>query len=258
MAEEQGTMDLEDVMRKVAKLNEHANNAQEIGSTAEAENYAAAIQRLLNQYKISMSDVDFEKYLKTQPVGEHSVDWPIHGLPRKKKRVKWVEDLAQFISDAYGCKFFVTSGTNNITFVGRETTCKIAVFTLVTLVRSAEKISYSEYCKFYTECQKGGQVWKAMGYQANFLVGFNKRIFERLKEELRKSESSSTAIVRVEQEKQEAEDWLKQPKFSTVAGLQRREVSNDHAYNRGREVADGMDLKGRAFDGQDSNGKQMR
>ena len=63
-------MDLQNVMQKLRKLQKLYEGAKKINSEGEAANAAAAIQRLLAQYNLTMAEVsqsEEDEKKKTQP-----------------------------------------------------------------------------------------------------------------------------------------------------------------------------------------------
>ena len=49
------------ILEKIKKLIRHKESAEKIGSISEAEAFAVKIQKLLNEYNISLSDIDLEE-----------------------------------------------------------------------------------------------------------------------------------------------------------------------------------------------------
>jgi hypothetical protein len=247
-SKEHGTMNTEDVIRKAAKLHAHAVNAKAMGSEAEANNYAAAMQKLLATYKLSMSDVDFDQHLKTEPVGKSRVRWEDHGFKTKWKRQSWIEDLAFVVCPVFGCKFLVSPGTNIITLVGRESSRKVCEYTLAVLVREAAKIAEKEYYKHYDALYAQGLQYQAKGFKAAFLTGFTNRIKQRFEAEMKGEAESGTAIVRFKIEVAEAEAWCDENVKGKASALSREKSWNSAGYQRGAEVANSLDLKGKALE----------
>jgi len=247
-------MDVKKVLEKLQKIKAHAESAAKIGSEAEAEAFAAMLQQLLTKHKLGMSDLDFEVEDVRQPVGTGMIDW--QDIKVRKSRIAWIEQLAAIVAKAYFCQILVHSGSSHITLVGRENDRVIAEYVIITLVRLAQRLSEKEFGKLYRQDR-----YRAHGFKASFLKAFVQRINERLKEERGEAErSTSTALVRIRHEEKAVEDYLKSMstrKVAMVRGSNRGH--NAEGWRRGRDVADRMDLKGRALDrGSNSAGALRR
>lgn len=90
-----GTIDK--VIDKVQKLHAHAESAKKIGNEAEAQAFAAKVQELLTQYKLSMSDVEFARRDDEDPIDQAEVNLTKHGFRTKQVRIEWQEMLAAVI-----------------------------------------------------------------------------------------------------------------------------------------------------------------
>jgi hypothetical protein len=242
------------LLEKLQKIKAHAESAAKIGSEAEAEAFAAMLQQLLTKHKLGMSDLDFEVEDVRDPVGTSMVDW--QGVKIRKSRIAWIEQLAAIVAHAYFCKILVHTGSSHITLVGREQDRVVAEYVIVTLVRLAQKLAEKEFGKLYRQDR-----YAAHGFKGSFLKAFVQRINERLKEERGEAErSTSTALVRIRHEEKAVEDYLKSMKTRKVAMVRgSRRDHNAEGWRRGREVADRMDLKGRALNrGSNSAGALRR
>jgi hypothetical protein len=108
---------MESLIEKIRKLIAHARSARDIGSLAEAEAFAARIQALLIQHKISMSEIDTENRDAGDPIGHSYTNLTTKTLE------KWVNALAFGIGTNYFCKIVGEISRRNkarIAFVGRE------------------------------------------------------------------------------------------------------------------------------------------
>lgn len=232
------------ILDKIRKLMSVEGRTEE-----EAQLFAEKAQELLAKYKLSMTDIQFEDFKVHEPIEKHLVNWKEHQLKVKRQRIQWVEDLAYFVADAYQCRFLVHQGTNYITFIGRRNDAKVAEFTLVTLVRMAEKIADKAYVKFFYECRDRGEVHLARGFRASFLKGFVLRIGRRLQEKRDEFGKGSTALVRLSV--RDVDDWMKQalPKVKEAAALSRTRLHGE-GYDRGVKAANKIDLDGKAVEGE--------
>lgn len=251
------TEDIERVLDKAVKLKNLAESEKEIGNVEAAENIAALLQRLLLDYKLSMSEVEYKKHKEDSPIGQHHIHWKEHGLKYRFKRIPWMELLAGIIAAAHGCRLLVREKNNAMDLVGREANRKVAEYVIVTLIRAGEKLQDAEYRKFYQRLRNKGKAHEISGFRAAFIQSFVLRIAERLDEELnRKGPSGSTAVVLMNQDLAQIDDSLKGLKESKP--LKEKSAVHAAGWKRGREVADSMDLKGNSVEGRGGKRGELR
>jgi hypothetical protein len=235
------------VIDKLRKLKAHAESAEKIGSEAEAQAFAAMFQQLLLKHKLGMSDIEFAEEQKTEKVSKHWIDWEEGGVETRAQRVRWIERLSSIVAKAYFCQIMVQRGSSSILLVGKDSDRQVAEYVLVTLVRTAEQISWREYNNRASKASRNGyKVTK--GFRASFLEGFTQRLKERLDEELRaKVDGDSTALVRVNNAVAEVNQYMARHSGGSAPGLSGRRIHNTEGYKRGQDVANGMDINGRAM-----------
>ena len=243
-------------LEKLAKIHRHMVSAKEIGSEAEAQAFAGMLQRLLAKYRLSMTDVEYVHFQEAEPIKQWPIDYTKYPDDVKVKgtRVKWSEDLAYFVAQAYNCRIFVHSGSNRITLVGRKTDAEIAEWMYVKLVRTAEKIADREYVKFFYECRDKGEVYRARGFRKAFLSAFVSRIARRFDEERAKlqQEHTSTALVRVSLA--QVDEFIKKTDTKSASALSRTRW-HPEGTDRGRKAADAIDLGQKGMHGRE--GRQI-
>ena len=233
----------ERIIDKLRKLNAKAENLKGLGSEAEAQVFAEAVQRMLADYKLSMTDVQFEEHKKTEPVGDHIVNWEEHNIRERRTRILWIERLSAIIAQAHQCRILVMPGTSRIIIVGRESDRKVAEYVMVTLVRSAESIADKEYVKFFYKCKDEGDVTRARGFRESFLMGFVSRIQKRYMDARAAMGNDSTALIRFDTK--EVENYIAGKK---PAAQLTRTNSNHAGYIRGQQVANSISLTANAME----------
>ncbi len=260
----------EKILEKLAKIKAHADSAEKIGSTEEAQTFAEMLQRLLLKHNLDMSDIEFAKHEVDEPVEKFSIDWEQYGLKTKKQRIDWEERLASIVADAHFCRILVSEHSNRIWLVGRKSNAAVAEYLIVTLRRAAKKIAYlalAEYqrdLKNKSQClicglNKDHHVWESHefqrekitdhhGFKASFLAAFVNRIAERLKE-TRESvvTSNCTALVRINKDEAAVRDFMSQNYIGHAKMIRSRSGSNSEGFLRGRQAADAVNLKGNAM-----------
>ena len=102
-----------------------------------------------------------------------------------------------------------------------------------------------EYVKYFYQCKEEGDVTRARGFRPSFLDGFVRRLFERFEEEKRKMEGNyaGTALVRINREALAVRQYLDQKKGKKAAGLEGNGNFNREGWLRGKQTADGLNLK---------------
>lgn len=242
------TEDKDALLRKLQKIKNLAASEREVGNVDAAENFAAVLNKLLLEHKLSMSDVEFTRHLEDEPIDKSTIFWSEHGLPNKGKRIHWVELLASYVAHANNCQILVRPGSNILSLVGREVNRKIAEYTIVTLTRAAEKLSKAEYFKFYHKLKETGDQEQAKGYRQSFLLAFVKRIFERLALETRQATSgtsSGTALIRLNTERAQVQKWVETHTTGNASRMTGNRTGNQVGAEHGRKLADRLDIKGR-------------
>lgn len=235
--------DRDKVIEKLLKIKAHAESAAKIGSEAEAEAFAAMLQQLLLKHKIELTDLEVEQEEADEPVDKYAVDW--QDVRVRANRVMWIERLAGVVARAYFCRTLVHPGSSRITLVGRRSDAAVAEFMIVTLTRLAQKLAKKERDKVYRQDRAA-----SAGFQSSFLKSFIVRIAERFEEERGTATSSScTALVRVNRAEAAVNEFMSQGQFKKAAVVRgSREDANALGWRRGREVADGLNLRARAVE----------
>ena len=235
----------EKIVDKIRKLKAHAESAEMIGSEAEAQAFAAAMQRLMNEHTVTMTDIEFKDYERDEPVDEWRIDYSKYDdIKVKSSRIAWIERLSSIVAKAYHCQILVTQGSSSIILVGRSSDCEVAEYMIVTLQRSAEKLARKEYGAYFRKCQREGNVNAARGFRTAFLQGFVMRLAARLEEERdQQMTSSSTALVRVDKKMRAIVDFMSGRSYGKSKALRSRASLNAAGVARGRKMADDVDLR---------------
>ena len=173
------------------KLMTHEKSAREIGSTEEAQAFAAKVQTLLTNHKLTMSEVEFEAQEHSNPMGETVVKGSKTNIP------SWTVYIQQSLARNYFCTCFGIAGRGDVYFVGRQTDRTAAVQMYIHLVQLG-KVFAKKDCAEYTNNTKVSE-WisrnrgrctkqvldKALksiktDFKESFLVGYGGAIQKRL------------------------------------------------------------------------------
>lgn len=254
----------EKILDKLQKIKIHAESAQKIGSVEEAETFSRMLQQLLLKHKLEMTDLEFTKEEKAEPVDRYLVNW--RDVRVRQARIDWIERLAGIVARAHFCRILIHPKSSRITLVGRKTDAEVAEFMIVTLVRAAEGLAESErgvykreFIQRYPTYQEGNGEWVRIGregFRRSFLQSFTLRLHKRFQEERASQEgSTSTALARFNRAEAAVEDFMKQ--FTGKAGILKRTTSwNAAGWERGKQAADAVSLKANAVKGGGVTGRK--
>jgi hypothetical protein len=156
----------------------HAKEVGTFGTEAEAQAWAAHINRLLLKNRLTEAQVK-GYFAEKDEMGHQTMDPEEWGLPKNKtRRVEWMEDLAQVVAESNLCKISIYTGSNMIGFWGRQGDREVAVFMYVTLARSALKM----VDKIYRLKKSVSDIANLdmRNFKASFLIGFTSGIRKRL------------------------------------------------------------------------------
>jgi hypothetical protein len=104
--------------------------------------------------------------------------------------------------------------------------------------------------------QNGGAGMTPKGYRESWLLGFCKRLGERMEEERRKFEtpSTSTALVRVNKEALAVNNYM--TKFKSISTQRKHGAFNQAGYESGQKAANGLNLN-RPLSGSNAPNRQL-
>jgi Protein of unknown function (DUF2786) len=243
-------MDLNKVTDKLKKLKAHAESAQKIGNEAEAQAFAMKVQELLSQYKLSMSEIDWNERDDNDPIDQESIDYGKYDIPYKESRVLWQEDLCRIIGKAYHCGILISSHSNSLWLVGRQSDRAVAEFMFVTIYRFLRNLSKREGRKHRIEARRAGAAFIAYGWEESFRYGFISRLSERFEEEFRKVQSTdnSTSIIRLTNAIKEVDQWMSNQRYGSVKNKRSWNQKNSGGYDAGKNAANDIDLKKKAVE----------
>lgn len=242
------------VLDRLVKLQRQKESEAKIGNTAAAEAFASMINKMLIEYELNPTDIDYARVDAEDPVVEIPVQFELYGIKRKKSRIAWQETLAGIVARAHLCTFFLATGTNRIWFVGTRSHATVAEYVYGTLVPAADFMSDKESYFYKLKCYREGEPKKSHGFREAWMNAFIGRIRERFDEarkqaiaEAPKRDMSnvpgaeSTALVRLGGAMKKVDDYV-DGKFGKrrryVAHLNGRWSSHEEGRAAGRAAAD--------------------
>lgn len=247
------------VIDRLVKMQASRDSEAQLGNTAAAEAFAAAINRMLIEHELQPSDLDYARATDSDPVIEVEVNLSTYNIPLKKTRIAWQETLAGIVANAHLCKFLLLTGSNRIIFVGTKSHATVAEYAFGTLVHAAIHLSNEAYHQYGLESIPEFGKWKAKepGFREAWLAAFCQRIRERMDEARKVAVAqaeadvpggSSTALIRLNgallKAKQYIDDKYSKGKASALSSFGGR---NEAGRERGRAAADSMAIGRKAL-----------
>jgi predicted metal-dependent hydrolase len=218
------------IIAKLTKMAAQAKSEESLGNSEAAEAFAAAVNKMMLQYELEPSDLEYAAATKDDPIIEMKANFGSYGIKPSKTRIAWQEWLAGRIAKAHMCEIFIRTGSNSIWFVGTQSHTTVAEYIFGTMVPFIEKESKrAEYAYWVsTGCGRGDNN-QAKGYRASWIDSFTTRIWERFKEAreaaVQEAESSELALVRLDgallRSKAYINDKFKAAKTASVIGSTR-------------------------------------
>jgi hypothetical protein len=217
----------QEILNKVSNLlNKTVANGC---SVAESESAAKAAQYLLTKYRLSISDIT-----DSEAVIDYKHDDTFNNV------VLWKSGLIKGIAEVNGCAVVIWCGTNkHFKLIGKKTNIDAAVELFDRLVESVEY-----------HCRKNQKKGAGKSWANSFKLGFVVRIVERLKEgfEEAKKECSETAIVKLNSDLIEANNWLAKNMATVKPKTYKDSVSDNAAYYKGYAVGNSANLNNKLIE----------
>jgi len=254
------------IINRIVKLQTQADGEATLGNSAAAESFAAMANKLMLDYELSASDLDYGRKSQDDPVIEKYVNFGAYNMKRTKTRIGWQEALARMVANAHLCSFLLIPGSNQIIFVGTKSHATVAEYVFGTMVPAVDKMADVEYYAYYNRMAAAGRGAEARGYRKGWLDAFVTRIGERFKEERNAAVAraqadnampSSTSLMRLSGSLKRVQDYIDN-KFAARRKSYVGEVKfkHNHAAGKaaGKAAADRINLGRRGVSGGGSRG----
>lgn len=251
------------IIDKLVKMQRSRQSEAELGNTEAAEAFAAAINRMLIEYELHPSDLDYARAADDDPIIELRVNLKNYNIDAKRQRVAWQESLARIVANAHLCSFLLSPGSNDIWFVGTRSHATVAEYVFGTLVPAAARMSTTEYLRFRASVTPLPGTQKrpgTYGFTEAWLDAFTRRIAERFADARKASVaeavvdlpagSASTALIRLDGALTRVRSYIDDKFKSRRSGanaLSSGRSNNAEGKARGRAAADAMTLGRRAM-----------
>jgi len=184
--------DRETIIDVIRKLIRKEQSVRQCSTPEEAAKFAARIQELLINYKISVSEVVVDNEPKPR-VGEERVRSGSYSVRFGRGHVPLEDNrMMAVVSAAHFCKAICVPGTNTILLVGEEQDRAVVVemfrFLLSTMKRQAR-----------IEKQKARLARRSVRkFNPHFYLGFTSAVDRRYEEMRAKADGETTALVRAD------------------------------------------------------------
>lgn len=194
------------IIDRLVKMQASRDSEAKIGNEQAAEAFAAAINKMLIEYELNPSELDYARTSDRDPIIEKMVDpakFRYQGendsKPRadygKKTRVAWQEALAGVVARAHLCAFLVHRESNKIWFVGTEAHATVAEYVFTVLLTNADYMAEKEHYHYALKCKREGRAKDARGYKGSWLMAFVDRVEQRLQQARKEAVQTETSHV---------------------------------------------------------------
>lgn len=168
-------MDKQTILNKIRKLIALRNGARDIGSEGEANAAAAAIQRLLTEYNLSLADVDSAapEEAEESPIGRSD-----HYNTADNYRSGWKRQLLYALCEYYYCRAYMIAGTPRCTVYGTEMNRMATEYAFNFLESTFSRLSVIRFKEEHGTCRtptRHRDIW-----MASYLLGCASGVRERL------------------------------------------------------------------------------
>ena len=255
--ENQRTSHRQKIINKLIKLQASRQSEAEIGNAEAAEAFAGMINKMLIEYELNPTDIDYARAADNDPVIELQTQLITYGIKPQKTRCAWQESLASSVADAHLCKILIRPNSNKIWFVGTKSHATVAEYVFGTMVPLITKMSKNAELKYWKETGCGrGEHNQALGYRAAWIDAFIKRIRERFAEARKTAvaeassihgNSTETSLIRLDGSLMKVRKYI-DDKFSYnkaarhAAALHHRYHHHPEGRAAGRKAADSIAL----------------
>lgn len=234
------------VIERLLKMQASRQGEAQLGNAEAAEAFATAINRMMLEYELRPTDLEYAAAADNDPVIEVKVNFGAYNIEQKKTRVAWQETLASHIAKAHLCKILIRVGSNDIYFVGTQSHATVAEYVYGTMVPAVLSMSKKAELDYWRETGRGrGSNNKALGYRAAWIDAFIKRIWERFEEARIQSinevqdatgTTTETSLLRLDGALTKVAKYI-DDKFSTRKAASRAGALNyrSHNHSAGRE-----------------------
>lgn len=185
------------ILGKLKKLMLHKESAEKLGSIAEAEAFALKIQKLLNEYNLSLSDINLED--RKDQVKKEKADGKSPGFKGTSSY-----HVMRVIAKYNWCRVYTSeyAGDTTMTLIGDPQNIEVCKYLHAIVFKAGVEIGKKEY-RIYVKEEKAKlfQMNKPVSrgaYMRAFLTGFKNGLEAKFKAEMevfKKTNSKADALI---------------------------------------------------------------
>lgn len=239
------TVDMK-LLERIKKLHNHAESAKQLGNEAEAAAFAAKVQELMAEHKLSFSHLTAVQQDAQDPLDREYVR--PEGGPMKMKAVAWQLDLAKVLATNFGCYMVRSTGSADIILVGRDSDRAVAAYMITMLTMFAIKTHNTELRRARREAYVEGDGLGARGFGAAFYSAFVATLrmrFAAQRKTVEEAKGKGMALVLIDKAVEEADAHAhKTMKLRMTAAPQGRADGNDMGRAAGARAGKAADISG--------------
>lgn len=206
-------------MKELArKLKAMADSAEEVGNDAEAKAFAVKMQKVMHQYSIDLSEIEYQD-VRDEKIIQRIVRMSEVGHKDMKRKEVWTRDLALSLATHFFCRVHHYRSSNMLSFVGREEHVESLKCTLAAFIYLTFKLQRKAYHKIYwsvrpPQSHMSVEERRAIlkGFKPSWRSGFSTGIAVALKEEIEKrkqvEDEGQYALIRLKDMMTTVDDYI--------------------------------------------------
>jgi len=229
-----------------SKLKAMSDSASEIGNDDEAKAFAVKMQKIMHQYSIDLSEIEYANVRDDAIITRH-VRMSEVGHKDMHKSELWSRTLAYHTASFFFCRVSHFKGTNAITVYGREEHVESYVCTLRAFVYLTLKLGKRAYHKIYWEVRPPKSDMSVTerrailkGFRSSWKRGFADGIHAALSDQVEKRKSESVgecALVRLKDMLTTVNNYVSENiKFSKAKSTAHADYSNARGMREGYDT----------------------
>lgn len=176
---ENNEKNLEAIFAKLKKLQRLYDGAKAINSEGEANNAAAAIQRLMLQYNLSSAEVDAYNEPNPDVIEERRVS----NFNYRSIGGTWESRLLNILCQFNFCKSFQVGGVSRGMIVGKKENIEMVLWLRDFLSRQFVELSKKRWKEYMQGFEYAFKPCSKDKFQRNYLIGCTDGLYLKLKEE---------------------------------------------------------------------------
>ena len=232
------------IIEKVKKLHAKAQSAEEMGSMEEAQVFAAKVKEMMDNHKLSMSDIAYKDYSEAD-IETEVIRWSNYGHKDVSKRELWTSKFLGVVCEYNSCRYRVYVGSNACIIYGRRDDIEAIKVLLAVLIPVCIRLEGRAYHIKYHDVHDNypRNMWKSMlkGFRISWKIGFIDGVLEALEEQSKASQAKALAqggnyaLVRLSGAIKAVDSYIQANCNSNRTVKSTRNSYNNDGYHRGHK-----------------------